>query len=43
MFQFLELRKRPDTIFLDIELGGESGFKILESIKDHSFSVIFTS
>lgn len=35
--------KRPDTIFLDIELGGDSGFKLLESIKDHSFSVIFTS
>lgn len=41
--QELFYEKRPDTIFLDIELGGESGFKILESIKDYSFSVIFTS
>ena len=41
--QKLFYEKRPDTIFLDIELGGESGFKILESIKDYSFSVIFTS
>lgn len=35
--------KKPDTIFLDIELGIQSGFDLLKSIKAHSFSVIFTT
>lgn len=35
--------KKPDTIFLDIELGLQSGFDLLQSIKAFTFSVIFTT
>lgn len=35
--------KKPDTIFLDIELGTESGFDLLQAINTHTFSVIFTT
>lgn len=35
--------KKPDTIFLDIELGTENGFDLLQEINTHTFSVIFTT
>ncbi|MBS4063861.1 MAG: response regulator transcription factor [Chitinophagaceae bacterium] len=35
--------KKPDTIFLDIELGTENGFDLLQSIKAFTFTVIFTT
>lgn len=35
--------KKPDTIFLDIELGKENGFDLLQVINTHTFSVIFTT
>lgn len=35
--------KKPDTIFLDIELGKENGFDLLQAINTHKFSVIFTT
>ena len=35
--------KKPDVVFLDIQLGDGLGFEILESIKDFNFQVIFTT
>ncbi|WP_051408646.1 LytTR family DNA-binding domain-containing protein [Sediminibacterium sp. C3] len=35
--------KKPDTIFLDIELGTENGFNLLQAINTYNFSVIFTT
>jgi two-component system LytT family response regulator len=35
--------KKPDVVFLDIQLGDGLGFEILESIKDFDFQVIFTT
>ncbi len=36
-------RNQPDLIFLDIELGHESGFNLLTQLKDQPYSVIFTT
>ena len=35
--------KKPDIVFLDIDLGTGTGFEILEQIQDKSFSVIFVT
>jgi len=35
--------KKPDVVFLDIQLGDGLGFEILESIKNFDFQVIFTT
>lgn len=35
--------KKPDTIFLDIELGIENGFDFLQAINTYTYSVIFTT
>lgn len=35
--------KRPDIVFLDIEMPEENGFRLLERIKDPDFCVIFTT
>jgi two-component system, LytTR family, response regulator len=35
--------KRPDVIFLDIQLGDGLGFEILEQLKDFDFQIIFTT
>ena len=32
---------RPDLVFLDIEMPGGSGFKLLNNIKDIDFEVVF--
>jgi len=34
---------KPDLIFLDIQLGNETGFELLEKIGQHDFEVIFTT
>lgn len=34
---------RPDLVFLDIEMPGGGGFKLLNSMKNHDFEVIFTT
>lgn len=34
---------KPDVVFLDIQMPGGSGFKLLEELKDNSFEVIFTT
>ena len=34
---------KPDLIFLDVQLGRENGFDLLESIQPHFFQVIFCS
>jgi len=36
-------QKKPELIFLDIELGDELGFDLLTQIGDQSYSVIFTT
>jgi two-component system, LytTR family, response regulator len=36
-------QKKPDVVFLDIQLGDGLGFEILETIKDFDFQVIFTT
>ncbi len=33
----------PDLVFLDVELGGETGFELLQSLKRIDFAVIFTT
>ena len=35
--------KKPDVVFLDIQLGDGLGFEILETINDFDFQVIFTT
>ena len=35
--------KKPDVVFLDIQLGDGLGFEILETINDFDFHVIFTT
>lgn len=37
----LILEKRPDIIFLDVELGTETGFDLLRRFTEYSFRVIF--
>lgn len=34
---------KPDILFLDIRLGGDTGFSLLESLRDISFEVIFVT
>lgn len=34
---------KPDLIFLDVQLGRENGFDLLESIQPHFFQVIFVT
>ncbi|MDA0309643.1 MAG: LytTR family DNA-binding domain-containing protein [Bacteroidetes bacterium] len=34
---------KPDLIFLDVQLGRENGFDLLEAIQPHSFQVIFVT
>ncbi len=36
-------RFKPDIVFLDIQLGSETGFDLLEKIGQHDFEVIFTT
>lgn len=33
----------PELVFLDVEMGSESGFDLLEQMKGHNFEVIFTT
>ena len=33
----------PDIVFLDIQMNGETGFDLLEKIKEINFSIIFTT
>jgi two-component system, LytTR family, response regulator len=35
--------KKPELVFLDVELNGEFGFDLLKKLPDPSFSVIFTT
>lgn len=37
------LTKKPDIVFLDIEMGDGSGFTLLENIPDKKFSTIFVT
>jgi two-component system LytT family response regulator len=37
------IEKKPDVVFLDIQLGDGTGFDILEKIGDFDFQVIFTT
>lgn len=39
----LILETNPDVIFLDIELGNESGFDLLKKFTEYSFKVIFVT
>lgn len=39
----LILETKPDIIFLDIELGNESGFDLLKKFNEYSFKVIFVT
>ena len=36
-------KQKPDVVFLDIQMPDGSGFKLLESVKDINFEVIFTT
>ncbi|MGD1844262.1 MAG: LytR/AlgR family response regulator transcription factor, partial [Salibacteraceae bacterium] len=35
--------ERPDVVFLDIQLPGEGGFDLLDSLPDRQFQVVFTT
>ncbi len=37
------MHKTPDVVFLDIQLASESGFELLNKIKNISFEIIFTT
>jgi two-component system, LytTR family, response regulator len=39
----LIIKKKPDIIFLDIELGNESGFELLQKFTNYTFKVIFVT
>ena len=39
----LILQKKPDIVFLDIELPGQNGFQILEYFPSPTFEIIFTT
>jgi two-component system LytT family response regulator len=39
----LILEKKPDLVFLDVELGDETGFDLLTRFTDFNFSVIFVT
>ena len=36
-------RLHPDLVFLDTDLGNDSGFNLLENLMDFNFSLIFTA
>lgn len=35
--------KKPDVVFLDIELSGENGFELIDTLEEVNFHVIFTT
>jgi two-component system LytT family response regulator len=35
--------QNPDIVFLDIQMPGKNGFEMLQSLKHHSFELIFTT
>lgn len=37
----LIIEKKPELVLLDVELGEETGFQILEALKPYSFKVVF--
>ncbi len=39
----LILKTKPDIVFLDIELGNESGFDLLKKFTEYSFKVVFVT
>lgn len=39
----LIVREQPQLLFLDIELQTSTGFDLLNQLKDHNFSVVFTT